>query len=169
DLHRIAYPDDYKKFVARGRELRTTYEHSGTVLDVQVRGEYAYAAQGKGGFRIFDIANIDNKGFSERITTAPVSPLGQKFFVPTKDPVAIASPTTLGVAPLRVQLLENEEQPLPLVYGFLYVADSEEGLVVIGNPDLKAKSPGVGTLLDGNPANNFLQRALAFNPGGILT
>jgi Uncharacterized conserved protein len=24
-------------------------------------------------------------------------------------------------------------------------------------------------LLDGNPANNFLQRALAFNPGGILT
>jgi hypothetical protein len=49
------------------------------------------------------------------------------------------------------------------------VADSEEGLIVIGNPNLKAKSPGVGTLLDGNPANNFLQRALAFNPDGILT
>jgi hypothetical protein len=41
--------------------------------------------------------------------------------------------------------------------------------VVIGNPNLKAKSPGVGTLLDGNPANNFLQRALAFNPEGALT
>src|SRR5262249_13212759 len=27
----------------------------------------------------------------------------------------------------------------------------------------------VGTLLDGNPANNFLRRALAFNPDGILT
>jgi hypothetical protein len=26
----------------------------------------------------------------------------------------------------------------------------------------------VGTLLDGNPANNFLKRALAFNPNGIL-
>ena len=169
DLHRIAYPDDYKKFVARGRELRTTYEHRGTVLDVQARGEYAYAAQGRGGFRVFDIANIDNKGFSERMTTAPFSPLGQKFFVPTKDAVAVASPTTLGVDPLRVQLPENEEQPVPPLYGFLYVADSEEGLVVIGNPNLKAKSPGVGTLLDGNPANNFLQRALAFNPGGILT
>ena len=169
DLHRIAYPDDYKKFLARGRELRTTYEHPGTVLDVQTRGEYAYAAQGKDGFRIFDIANIDNKGFSERMTTAPFSPLGQKFFVPAKDVVAVASPTTLGVDPLRVQLPENEEQPIPLLYGFLYLADSEEGLIVIGNPNLKAASPGVGTLLDGNPANNFLQRALAFNPDGVLT
>jgi hypothetical protein len=169
DLQRIAYPDDYKKFVARGRELKNSIEHAGTVLDVQARGEYAYAAQGKGGFRVFDIANIDNKGFSEHISTAPVSPLGQKFFVPTKDAVAIASPTTLGVDPLRAQLPENEEQPIALLYGFLYIADREEGLIVIGNPNLKARSPGVGTLLDGNPANNFLQRALAFNPDGILT
>src|SRR5258705_8314518 len=115
------------------------------------------------------IANIDNKGFSERMTTAPVSPIGQKFYVPTRDAVAVATPTTLGVDPLRVQLPENEEQPVPLLYGFLYVADREEGLVVIGNPDLQAKSPGAGTLLDGNPANNFLHRALAFNPDGILT
>ncbi len=139
------------------------------MLDVQARGEYAYAAQGKNGFRVFDIANIDNKGFSERISTAPVSPLGQKLFVSTKDAVAVASPTTLGVDPLRVQLPENEEEPIPLIYGFLYVADRQEGLVVIGNPNLKAKSPGVSTLLDGNPANNFLQRALAFNPDGVLT
>jgi len=40
--------------------------------------------------------------------------------------------------------------------------------VIVGNPDLKSKSPGVGTLLDGNPANNFLKRALAFNPEGKL-
>jgi len=169
DLQRIAYPDNYKKFVKHGREVTETYEHAGTVLDIQARGEYAYAAQGKGGFRVFDIANIDNKGFSERITTAPVSPLGQKFYVPTKNAVAVATPTTLGVDPLRVQLPENEEQPIALLYGFLYVADKEEGLVVIGNPNLKAKSPGVGTLLDGNPTNNFLHRALAFNPDGVLT
>ena len=169
DLQRVAYPDDYKKFVAGGRELKTAYEHPGNVLDVQARGEYAYAAQGKGGFRVFDIANIDNKGFSERMSSAPVSPLGQKFFVPTKDAAAVASPSTLAIDPLRVQLPENEEQLIPLIYGFLYVADREEGLVVVGNPNLKAKSPGVGTLLDGNPANNFLQRALAFNPDGILT
>ncbi len=169
DLHRIAYPADYKKFVKRERELETSYEHDGNILDIQARGEYAYAAMGKGGLRVFDIANIDNKGFSERITTAPVSPLGQRFYVPTKNAQAVASPTTLGVDPLRKQLPENEEQPIHLIYGFLYVADAEEGLVVIGDPNLKAKMPGVGTLLDGNPNNNFLKRALAFNPKGILT
>jgi len=169
DLHRIAYPDSYKKFVAHGRELHAAAEHSGTVLDIQARGEYAYAANRTGGLRVYDIANIDNKGFSEKITTAPVSPIGQRFFLPTKNAVAVASPTTLGVDPLRQQLPENEEQAIHLLYGFLYVADKEEGLVIVGDPNLKSKSPGVGTLLDGNPANNFLKRALAFNPSGVLT
>jgi hypothetical protein len=169
DLQRLAYPDDFRKFVKDNRELRAASEHAGNVLDIQARGEYAYAANGKGGLRVYDIANIDNKGFSEKMTTAPVSPIGQRFFVPTKDAVAVASPSTLAVDPLRVQLPENEEQPIHLMYGFLYVADREEGLIVVGNPDLKAKSPGVGTLLDGNPANNFLKRAVTFNPGGALT
>jgi hypothetical protein len=169
DLQRIAYPDNYKKFVGHRRELSIAANHEGNVLDIQARGEYAYAATGSGGLRVYDIANIDNKDFSERMITAPVSPIGQRFFVPTKDALAVASPTTLGVDPLRQQLPENEEQPIHLLYGFLYVADKEEGLVIIGNPNLKSKSPGVGTLLDGNPSNNFLQRALAFNPGGILS
>src|SRR5579859_940314 len=169
DLQRIAYPADFKRFVARNRQISTSFRHEGHVFDVQARGEYAYAATGPGGLRVYDIANIDNKNFSERITTAPVSSIGQRLFVPTKNAVAVASPTTLGVDPLRRQIPENEEQPIHLLYGFLYVADKQEGLVVIGNPDLKSKSPGVGTLLDGNPANNFLKRALAFNPDGILT
>jgi hypothetical protein len=169
DLQRIAYPEDYKKFLEHRRELTAAAEHQGNVLDIQARGEYAYAANGPGGLRVYDIANIDNKGFSERMTTAPVSPIGQRFFVPTKNALAVASPTTLAVDPLRQQLPENEEQSIHLLYGFLYVADQQEGLVVIGDPNLKSKSPGVGTLLDGNPANNFLKRALAFNPGGVLT
>jgi len=169
DLQRIAYPDNYKKFVDHRRELSTAASHEGNVFDIQARGEYAYAATGPGGLRVYDIANVDNKDFSQRMITAPVSPIGQRFFVPTKNAAAIASPTTLGVDPLRQQLPENEEQPIHLLYGFLYVADREEGLVVIGNPNLKSSSPGVGTLLDGNPANNFLKRALAFNPNGILT
>ena len=169
DLHRIAYPDDYKNFVNGHRELHAASEHHGNVLDIQTRGEYAYTALGPGGIRVYDIANIDNKGFSEKITTAPVSPIGQRFYVQTKNAQSIASPSTLAVDPLRVRIPENEEGPIHLMYGFLYVADKEEGLVIIGNPDLKAKSPGVGTLLDGNPANNFLKRALAFNPHGVLT
>jgi len=169
DLQRIAYPDNYKNFLQHHRELSAAAEHSGNVLDIQARGEYAYAALGPGGLRVYDIANIDNKNFSERVTTSPVSPIGQRFYVSTKNALAVASPTTLGVDPLRQQLPENEEQPIHLLYGFLYVADKEEGLVIIGDPNLKSKSPGVGALLDGNPANNFLKRALAFNPGGVLT
>src|SRR5207237_6506593 len=46
DLQRIAYPDDFRKFVGRGRELQAAAEHSGKVLDIQARGEYAYAATG---------------------------------------------------------------------------------------------------------------------------
>jgi hypothetical protein len=169
DLQRLAYPDNYKKFVAGKRQLEPVAGHEGTIFDIQARGEYAYTANGKGGMRAYDIANIDNKGFSERLTTAPVSPIGQRFYVPTKDAVAVATPTTLGVDPVRAKVKENEEQGIHLMYGFLYVADKEEGLVIIGTPDLKAKSPGVGTLLDGNPANNFLKRGLTFNPGGVLT
>ncbi|HEY2351520.1 MAG TPA: hypothetical protein VGH83_03340 [Candidatus Acidoferrum sp.] len=169
DLQRIAYPENYRKFVAGDRALKAAATHAGHIFDIQARGEYAYTANGPGGLRVYDIANIDNKGFSERVVTAPVSPIGQRFYVPTKNAVAVASPSTLAIDPLRQRLPENEEQAIHLLYGFLYVADKEEGLVVIGNPDLKAKSPGVETLLDGNPANNFLKRALAFNPGGVLT
>jgi hypothetical protein len=169
DLQRIAYPGNYKKFVGRHRELSTVAEHGGNIQDIQARGEYAYTANGPGGLRVYDIANIDNKGFSERVVTSPVSPIGQRFYVPTKNAAAVASPSTLAIDPLRQRLPENEEQSIHLLYGFLYVADKEEGLVIVGNPDLQANSPGVGTLLDGNPANNFLKRALAINPGGILT
>ena len=156
DFQKIAYPDNYKKHLAAHSELEEAYDHAGSeVLDVQARGEYLYAAMGKGGFRIFDIADIDNKDISERMVTAPVSPLGQRFYLPTKYATAVATPTTLGVDPLRSHREENEEQSIHLMYGFLYVADKYEGLVIVGDPNLKGKSPGVGTLLDGNPANNF--------------
>ena len=168
DLHKLVYPDNYAKLLKHNRKLEEADHHAGNVLDVQLRGEYLYAALGTGGFRIYDVANIDNKNVSERIVTAPVSPLGQRFYVKTKNATAVGSPSTLAIDPLRTRISANEEQPIALMYAFLYVTDIEEGLVVIGNPNLKSKSPGVQTLLDGNPANNFLKRALAFNPGGVL-
>jgi len=167
-LHRVAYPANYREHEQRGRELKTAYHHEGNVLDVQLRGEYLYAAMGKGGFRAYDVANIDNKGFSERMITAPVSPMGQQFFLKTKFATAVASPSTQALDPARSRRPENEEQPIHPLYAFLYVADKYEGLVVVGDPNVKGKSPGVSTLLDGNPRNNFLKRALAFNPNGIL-
>ena len=101
---------------------------------IQLRGEYLYTANGPGGFRVYDVAKIDKKGFSERIVTAPVSPLGQRFYVKTKDATALAAPTTLAVDPARTRRPENEEQPIHPLYAYLYVTDREEGLVVIGNP-----------------------------------
>lgn len=167
-LHKLAYPEEYKKHTAGGSLLKEAYEHhaNGEALSIQIRGEYAYTANGPGGLRVYDIANIDNKGFSERITTAPVSPLGQRFYVKTKYATAVASPTTLGVDPTRQHRPENQEaryrddkQPIHSLYAYLYVTDKHEGLVLV----LAA------TLLDGDPTNNFLKRALTWNPNGVLT
>ncbi|MDX2039873.1 MAG: hypothetical protein SF097_01430 [Acidobacteriota bacterium] len=170
-LHSLAYPDEYEKHVKRGGVLKEAYEHTAPeALSIQVRGEYAYVANGPGGLRVYDIANIDNKGFSERITTAPVSPFGQRFYVKTKYATGVASPSTLAVDPTRKHRPENQEavyrddrQAIHSIYAFLYVSDKYEGLVVVGD-----KKTGVATLLDGNPSNNFLKRALAFNPNGAL-
>ena len=163
DFQKLAYPADYKKFVDGGRMIKHAVEHEGDVLDVQLRGEYLYAAMGKDGFRVFDVANIDIKDDSERMQTAPVSPLGQRFYVKTKYATSVASPSTLALDPLRTQIKENEEQSIHPMYAFLYVTDKYEGLVVVGDP-----KTGVGTLLDGNPQNNFLKRATTFNPEGKL-
>ncbi len=168
DLHKIAYPDHFAKHEKEHLDLHESYEHAGKeILDVQLRGEYLYAAMGAGGFRIFDVSNVDNKDFSERMTTAPVSPLGQRFYVKTKYATSVTTPSTLAVDPTRIRFKENEEQPIHLITGFLYVTDKYEGLVVVGNSD--PKNPGVATLLDGEPRNNFIRRAYAFNPDGILT
>ncbi|MGA2588750.1 MAG: hypothetical protein ABSH32_02440 [Bryobacteraceae bacterium] len=156
-LHKLAYPENYAKH-QRTKQLTEAYGHEGNILSVQLRGEYLYTAKGTGGVEVYDVANVDNKANSERMITAPVSPLGQRFHVPTKDARWVASPTTLGVDPARRRNPENEEQPIHLLYAFLYVADAQEGLILIN----------AATLLDGDPRNNFLKRSVVFNPDGIL-
>jgi hypothetical protein len=158
-LHRDAFPQRYEDFVKNGRKLTESYHHHGhETRSIQLRGEYLYAAEGPGGMYVYDVANVDNKGFSERITTSLNSPLGQKFYIHSKYATAVASPTTLGVDPTRPRFKENEEGPIHLLYAFLYVTDREEGLIMV----LAA------TLLDGDPANNFLDRTVVFNPDGVL-
>jgi hypothetical protein len=172
DLHKFAFPDNYKKHVANSGILKGFHEHPGKdvitsmlrpfkpteVLMVQNRGEFLYAACGHDGVRVFDIAFIDHKGFAERIVTAQVSPLGQRIRVPTKNAVYIAAPATPAVDPTRKMRPENREQPIHPLFGYLYVADTEEGLIMIG----------AGVLLDGDPTNNFLKRDVVFNPDGLL-
>ncbi|MFY9557844.1 MAG: hypothetical protein WAV47_24315, partial [Blastocatellia bacterium] len=191
-LHRLAFPEEYKKHKEHHEALEEAYEHPGNdigrglkpfakqeteLLNLQLRGEYLYAATGKGGLRVYDVANIDQKGFSERITTAPFSPMGQRLYVKTKYATAVASPSTLAVDPTaslpdsifpkkyRIHRPENQEavnrddkQPIHPLYAFLYVTDKYEGLILVN----------AATLLDGNPKNNFLKRTLTWNPNGVL-
>ena len=171
-LHEMAFPDFFHKHEHHGFKLENAYEHSGRdiadrlehplvksdILQVQARGEYLYAACGAEGLRVFDIAFIDDKSFAERFTTAPVSPLGQKFFVKTQYAAAIASPCTPAPDPTRKQNPENKEPKVHGLFGYLYVADKYEGLILVG----------AGVTIDGNPSNNFLKRDVTFNPDGIL-
>src|SRR2546426_677969 len=73
------------------------------------------------------------------------------------------SPSTFAAAassntPTRIQHPANREQTVHPMYADLYVTDKYEGLILVG----------AGTLLDGNPLNNFLKRDLTFNPDGLL-
>ncbi len=159
-LHRLAYPDFFRAHLARGLELPEAHEHSaaGEVRSLQLRGEYLYAAEGKGGLGVYDVANVDNKDFSERVVTAPVSPLGQRIRVPTRDAAAVALPTNMPIAPGRKGDPANREQPIHPIYRYAFVADRQEGLVAVD----------VTTLTDGDPENNFLKRDWAFDGGGAL-
>ncbi len=171
-LHQLAYPDNYREHVEHGRKLEHAHEHPGRdiievlspryrkpeILSLQHRGEYLYAACGEGGLRVFDIAFIDHKAFSERITTAPVSPLGQKFYVRTEFATSVAAPTTIAPDPTRTHRPENFEAAVPGLYAYIYVTDKYEGLIMVS----------AATLLDGNPSNNFLERDVTFNPDGLL-
>jgi hypothetical protein len=159
-LHEMAYPEGYRGHVTGGRRLREAYGHGGNVLSLQLRGEYLFAAQGKGGLRIYDVAQIDHKGFSQRISTAPVSARGQKLYVKTRDATSVALPTTQAVDAGRQVRPENQEQKVHPIYDYAFVTDREEGLVVVGP---------LHTLLDGDPRNNFVHRAATFNEGGALT
>ena len=174
-LHKLAYSDNYAKHEAANRELKEAYHHHGKeILDLTLRGEYLYTANGEDGFEVFDVANIDNKGFSERIVSAPVSPLGQRTYIRTKYATSVTLPSTLGIDPLRTHYPEitkhpdfgdiytgNDEQPISLIYAWVFVTDRDEGLVMVS----------VGTLVDGNPDNNFLDKenVIRFNPDGKLT
>ena len=170
DLHRDAYLENYLKHDLAGGRLTEAYTHPGRDLGVglrrkadvrmvQQRGEYVYAACGEDGVRLFDVAFVDDKAFAQRITTAPVSPLGQRFHLPTKNANFVAAPATVAVDPTRTRLPENREGPIHPLFGYVYVADLVEGLILTG----------AAPVIDGDPSNNFLKREVTFNPDGALT
>lgn len=167
NLHRIAFPEEYKAHTRHKGRLSEGHHHGGNVLSIEQRGEYVYTANGTGGFRVYDVANVANKNFSERIVTAPVSPLGQDTHVSTRYATAVALPTNMSISMDRPYIPANKEQNYPYngrdqnmheSYRYAYVSDRFEGLVLVD----------IDCLTDGNPDNNFTKRAATFNPGGAL-
>ena len=187
-LHRYAYPDWYKLHVDQnGRELKewtrgeifdkklsgepkhaeqfdnVVQGTSGRVGCLQLRGEYMFVAEGKGGFRAYDVASIGNKGFSERIVTAPFSPLGQDTKVGSTNATCVALATNQPVSMKRndditTNFPENQEQKMHPIYRYAVVTDSVEGLILVD----------IDTLADGEFRNNFIKRAVTWNPDNVL-
>lgn len=183
-LHRYAYPDYYRMHVEDNkRELKDWVR--GKVFDknlsgepyameefqnivegtpdrvgcLQLRGEYMFVAQGKGGFQVYDVASIANKGFSERILSSPFK--GQAARVPTKNATCMAIPTGQAINPLRntpeLRAL-NQEQPFLPIYHYAAITDAEEGLILVN----------VDTFADGEFRNNQIKRAATWNPDNVL-
>ena len=162
-LQRYAYPDWYREHQERGRELVESYDHSSDAVGcLQHRGEYIFVAEASGGLRVYDIASIANKAIAQRIITGPFSLLGHDTRVESANATCVALPTNQPINPLRNQgdlmRIVNEEQPFHPIYNYAFVTDSEEGLIVVD----------VNTMADGEPRNNFLERALTWNAGGVL-
>jgi hypothetical protein len=185
-LQKYAYPDYWKLHVeqnkrelknwVRGKffdkkasgETRPVEEFrnvvkgtAGRVGCLQLRGEYMFVAEGKGGFRVYDVASIANKGFSEPILSGPFSKLGHNTGVASKNATCMALATNQPVNPLRntKELREiNQEQPFLPIYSYAAVTDSVEGLIMVN----------IETMADGEFRNNFLKRAVTWNPDGVL-
>lgn len=173
-LHKYAYPDWYKDHIDNELELTEAYEHaSGTATCLQLRGEYLYVAEGENGMRVYDVASIANKGISQRIITAPFSPLGHDTHIASENATCVALPTNQPIHPRRrneswyglnesemqnLMDVVNQEQKFHPIYNYALIADAEEGLILTD----------VNTLQDGEPRNNYLKRELTWNDKGVL-
>jgi hypothetical protein len=162
-LHKYAYPDWFAKHEKLGRQLQTASRHeAGVAQCLQLRGEYLYVAEGARGMRVYDVASIGNKGVSQGLITAPFSPLGQDTHISSREASCVALPTNQPINPARnagnKMRIDNQERPQHPLYSYAYITDAQEGLILTN----------VNTLADGEPRNNFLTRALTWNPDGIL-
>jgi hypothetical protein len=162
-LHKYAYPKWYADHQQREKKLENAHlQSSGNASCVQLRGEYLFAAEGSKGMRVYDVASVGNKGVSQKIISAPFSPIGQDTHIPSKNATCVMLPTTQPVAPARnegdLMRKVNLEQPFSPIYNYALITDSEEGLILTD----------INTLTDGEFRNNFFTRTTTWNPNGVL-
>lgn len=159
-LHSVAYPKDYARFVERGRRLSESYRAgSASARSIVRRGEFLFVADGPGGLRVHDIAQIENKSVAQRVIPAAFSPLGNKVRVTSTDATAVALAANNPMDLDRKSRPENQEQPISPIFRYAFITDGAEGLVVVD----------INTFNDGDPTNNFIKRDATYNPNGTLT
>ncbi len=162
-LQSFAFPDWFAAHQANKQQLKVAVEHSTGVANcLQLRGEYLFVAEGTKGTRIYDAASVANKGFSQKLITAPFSPIGQNTSINSKNATCVVLPTTQPVAPERntgeLMRDKNREQPMHPLYKYAFITDAEEGLI----------ATDIDTLADGDPRDNHLTRAMTWNENGVL-
>ncbi len=159
NYHRLRFPKLHAAHVENDRTLVEEQRHgSRHAQSLQIHGEYMLVADGPGGFRAFDIANVANKDVAQRIVTAPFSPLGHDTHIESRNATAVLVPSSVPLDPRRVQDPASLEDPVHPLFGYAFITDSEEGLICVD----------INTLVDGNPENNYLKRAATYNPKGRL-
>lgn len=157
---KVLYPDSYAKFEKGGRKLTLSHRRlAPKIVGLALRGEYVIAAEGSAGFKLYDIANINNKQDAQRIVQHVNSPLGEGSVVHSPDATSIYFPSSLPMALDRVVMPENREQRIHELYRYALATDRKDGLLLID----------VNTLTDDNPENNVLRAKVRFNPDGQLT
>ncbi len=152
NLHRMAYPD---KFAAPPRarrpKLQEAYHHHGDselqTTRLQLRGEYLYAANGPEGLRVYDVAKIDNKGFSRAhrhragVAARPAAPTSTTQVRHRRRPAHQPCPSTSTATTIPA----NEEQPIHPLYRYAFVTDRDEGLIVVDVDDARRRRPAATT------------------------
>ena len=118
-----------------------------------------YVAEGKGGFRVYDVASIANKGVSEKIITAPV--LAARPRHPCRDagtpPAWRCRPTSRSRRPRNTPEMRATEPGAGVPADLQLRRDHRRrGRLILVNVD---------TLADGEFRNNKLKRARDLEPG----
>jgi hypothetical protein len=157
--HKQLEPESYQKFIQSGRLLKTAHRAgSKNAQSIAARGEFVFVADGPGGFKVYDRANINNKGIAQRLVQNQNSRFGQKTSISTRDATCVALPTNATMNLDRRQLPINQEKPIAELFRYAYITDRQEGLIVVD----------VNTFHDHNPQNNYINRAVTYNPNNKL-
>jgi hypothetical protein len=174
NMQRIIDPGKFDEFVKAGRRLDKVHystpgaagmnygsaqtapaDHPNCVV---ARGEFLFVADGRAGFKVYDIANVDAKKAAQKVLLTPFA-FGDSLQLRTKNATWVDFPASGPMDFGRPQSTVNMEGKKWEGFQYGYITDSVEGLIVVD----------CNTFFDRNPQNNFLRRSATFNPNGALT